>query len=658
MSEWTPRQSADLYRIADWGEDFFSVSPEGKLRVHPRGGAANSDVAVTADASVLSDASATSNAGPPSIELPQLVGELERRGLRHPMLIRFSDILATRIEHLAGCFEEAIREHAYAGRWRGVYPIKVNQQAHIVEEVVEFGAPFGVGLEAGSKPELLIALALLDTQDALLVCNGYKDRAYIETALLAQRLGRTPIIVVDRYSEIELIVKSAASLGIRPHIGLRARLATVGAGRWIESSGSRSKFGLSADELVRALERLRAEDLLDCVELLHFHIGSQITSIRAHKDALREAMRIYVGLHRLGADSLRLLDVGGGLGVDYMGGGTDDPSSMNYTVQEYANDVVFAASQACEDAGIPEPDIITESGRAMVAHQSVLVFDVIGVNRDQSPSRAPDCDEEDHAVLHALHEAATAITPDSLAESYHDLVHGRDEAASLFSLGYLDLRGRAKSERLFHAGCLRIGETLAQLGETPEAFEDLNELLTDTYFGNFSIFQSAPDAWAVKQVFPVMPIHRLEEEPVRNGVIVDLTCDSDGRLDRFIGENEEQPTLRLHPWNGAPYLLAVFLVGAYQEILGDLHNLFGDTDAVHVRLDDDGGYSVKHVVEGDAVTDVLSYVQYDKRALSERVRKTVEQAFRAGRISLEESALLRRRYEQGINEYTYLSGES
>jgi len=538
MSEWTPGQSADLYRVDAWGAGFFSVSPDGNLLVHPK----------------LTKGS--------EIDLTRLVGELERRGLRRPILIRFSDILA------------------YSGRWRGVYPIKVNQQAQVVEEIIEFGAPYGVGLEAGSKPELLIALALLDTPDALLICNGY-------TALLAQRLGRNPIIVIDRYREIELVIKAAASLGIRPHIGLRARLSTVGAGRWVESSGADSKFGLSADELVRAVERLRHEDMLDCVELLHFHIGSQITTIRAHKEALREAMRIYVGLYQLGADALHLLDVGGGLGVDYIGAGTDDPSSMNYSQQEYANDVIFAAEQTCSEASIPAPDIITESGRAMVAYHSMLVFDVIGVNRDQAHEKVEPCDGSDHAVLHALSEAVENIAPDNLAESYHDLIHGRDEAASLFSLGYLDLRSRAKSERIFQSGCLHIGRILEQLGESPETFEDLHRLLTDTYFGNFSVFQSAPDAWAVKQVFPIMPIHRLDEEPTRRGVVADLTCDSDGRIDRFIGDGEDQSTVRLHPWNGAPYLLGAFLLGAYQEILGDLHNLFGDTDAVHVRLDGD-----------------------------------------------------------------------
>jgi len=630
MSEWTPQQSAELYQVSSWGGGFFSVSSRGSVAVHPR-----------------------RDTGP-AIDLPQLVGELERRGLRRPMLIRFSDILASRIEGLAGCFDQAIAEQDYDGRWRGVYPIKVNQQAHVVEEIVQFGAPLGVGLEAGSKPELLIALAVLDTEGALLICNGYKDRAYIETALLAQRLGRTPMIVVDRFDELDTIVKASVELGIRPHLGLRARLSSIGAGRWVESSGKGSKFGLSPDEMIRAVERLRSEDMLDCLELLHFHIGSQITAIRAHKDALREAMRIYVGLHGLGATSLHLVDVGGGLGVDYVGAGSDDPSSMNYSEQEYANDVIFAAGQACDEAGIPAPDIITESGRAMVAHHSVLIFDVIGVNRSLALDDPEPCEPEDHAVLHSLWETLESITPANLNESYHDLVHGRDEADSLFSLGYLDLMGRARSERYFQAGCERVNTLLEQMGEAPEEFEELRRMLTDTYFGNFSVFQSAPDAWAVKQVFPVMPIHRLEQEPSRRAVLVDLTCDSDGRIDRFIGKGEEQPTVRLHPWNGAPYFLAVFLVGAYQEILGDLHNLFGDTDAVHVRLDDEGGYSVEHLVEGDDVTQVLSYVQYDRRSLSERVRRTIERALRQGQISLEDSALLRRRYEQGLADYTYL----
>jgi arginine decarboxylase len=631
MSEWTARQSAELYRVPDWGAGFFSVSEEGNLEVRPK----------------MEDGE--------SIDLPQLVEELGNRGLRRPMLIRFSDILSKRIETLADCFSSAIRDQEYEGRWRGVYPIKVNQQAHVVEEIVQFGAPFGVGLEAGSKPELLIGLALLDTEDALMICNGYKDRAYIEIALLAQRLGRNPIIVVDRFHELDLIIKASSELGIRPHIGLRAKLSTVGAGRWIESSGPRSKFGLGPDELVQAVERLRQEDMLDCAELLHFHIGSQITTIRAHKEALREAMRVYVGLHQLGATSMKILDVGGGLGVDYVGSGTDDPSSMNYSEQEYANDVIYAASQACAEAEIPVPDIVTESGRAMVAHHSVLIFDVIGVNQNHDRGERDEVGEDEPPVLHALREAVDTVNPENLSESYHDLVHEREEADSLFSLGYLDLAGRAKSERLFRAGCQKIGAILEQTGESVEDFEQLERLLTDTYFGNFSVFQSAPDAWAVKQVFPVMPIHRLREEPSRRGMLVDLTCDSDGRIDRFIGEYEDQPTLPLHPWNESEYLIGVFLLGAYQEILGDLHNLFGDTDAVHVRLSEDGGYIVEHLVEGDDVNEVLSYVQYDLRGLSEKVRKTIELALRQGRISLNDSALLRSRYNEGLADYTYLS---
>jgi arginine decarboxylase len=360
----------------------------------------------------------------------------------------------------------------------------------------------------------------------------------------------------------------------------------------------------------------------------------------------------------LGAASLRLLDVGGGLGVDYLGAASDEPSSMDYSAQEYANDVIYAASQACSEAEVPPPDIITESGRSMVAYHSMLVFDVIGVNRDQSVWDHEPCSEEDHAVLHALAETADGITAENVNESYHDLVHGRDEAASLFSLGYLDLRGRAKSERIFHTGCRRVATMLRQLGEPLEYYEELRSHLIDTYFGNFSVFQSAPDAWAVKQVFPIIPIHRLAEEPTREAVLADLTCDSDGRIDHFIGDGEEQSTVRLHPWTGSRYLLGLFLIGAYQEILGDLHNLFGDTDAVHVRLDAHRGYTIEHLVEGDDVRDVLSYVQYDRRDLAERVRKLIERGLRDERISLEDSALLRRRYRQGLSEYTYLRDES
>jgi len=629
MRGWTVRDSQELYHVPAWGAGFFGVNDAGRVEVHPRGDAQ-------------------------TIDLLELVENIRRRGLRSPMLIRFSDILSARVRGLAGAFEKSIEEYGYRGTYRGVYPIKVNQQRHVVEEIVQFGAGQQVGLEAGSKPELLVALAVLDTPQALIICNGYKDRAYIETALLAQRLGRTPIIVIDRYRELDLLVKTSRELGIRPHIGMRARLIARGAGKWVESTGDRSKFGLSAGEIVDTVERLRSEDMLDCLELLHFHIGSQITAIRAHKDALAEASRIFVGLHQLGATP-RMLDVGGGLGVDYDGSRTNFHSSKNYSTQEYANDVVGYVQEACDEAGIPHPDIVTEAGRAMVAHHSVLVFDVLGVNEVLSGQSPPPVEDDDPRVLRDLAEVWQTVTKKNVQEAYHDALQLKEEAAALFSLGYLDLRARARVERLFFCCCEKILRHMRDLPYVPEDLEPLEKWLADTYYANLSVFQSAPDHWAVKQLFPVMPIHRLHEKPTRRGVFADLTCDSDGKIDQFIDPHDVKDVLELHPWTGDPYYIGMFLVGAYQEILGDLHNLFGDTDAVHVKLDDDGGYSVEHVVEGDSVAQVLSYVQYERGALVEKVRRIIEEALRRGQMSVEEGARLRKRYEQGLQEYTYLS---
>jgi arginine decarboxylase len=629
MRGWTIKDSLDLYNVAAWGQGFFDINEQGRLRVQPRGPSG------------------------PGIDLLELVQDLRRRGQRTPLLIRFSDILAARVQGLIGSFEGAIRDYGYRGRYRGVYPIKVNQQRHVVEEIVQYGAAAGVGLEAGSKPELLIALAVLDTPGALIVCNGYKDRAYIETALLAQRLGRTPIIVIDRFHEIDLVVKTASELGIRPHLGVRARLTTKGAGKWVESTGDRSKFGLSALEIVEAVERLAAEDMLDCLELLHFHIGSQITAIRAHKDALREASRVFVGLHEMGARP-SMLDVGGGLGVDYDGSQTNFHSSMNYSVQEYANDVVAAIQEVCDDAGVPHPDIVTEAGRAMVAHHSVLIFDVLGVNELRTSRPPQPVGTDDPKVLQDLFEVCNTVTRKNVREAWHDALQLKEEASSLFSLGYLDLRARARVERLFWDCSEKILRIVRDMEKVPEELADLEKGLADTYYGNLSVFQSMPDHWAVKQLFPVMPIHRLEERPTRRGIFADLTCDSDGKIDQFIDQHDVKDVLELHAPNDEPYFIGCFLVGAYQEILGDLHNLLGDTDAVHVRLDEEGSYHVEHVVEGDAVADVLTYVQYDWRNLAERVRRTIEQALREGRISLEDSKRLRMRYRQGLEEYTYL----
>ncbi len=629
MRGWTVRDCLELYNVAAWGAGFFTVNNAGHVEVRPRG------------------------EGGPAVDLLDLVQDLQQRGLRTPLLVRFSDVLASQVRGLCTAFGKAIEEYGYNGGFRGVYPIKVNQQRHVVEEIVRYGAAKNVGLEAGSKPELLIALAILDTPGALIICNGYKDRTYIETALLAQRLGRTPIIVVDRFREVDLIVKTSLELGIRPHIGVRARLSTIGAGKWIESTGDRSKFGLTAVEIVDTVERLREEGMLDCLELLHFHIGSQITAIRAHQDALREASRVFVGLHEMGAGP-RFLDVGGGLGVDYDGSQTNFHSSMNYSVQEYANDVVGSIQEACDQKNLPHPDIVTEAGRAMVAHHSVLIFDILGVNKMLSGKPPEPVEESDHKVIKDLAEVCSSISQKNVQEAYHDSLQLKEEATSLFSLGYLDLRARARVERLFWNCCEKILRIVRELPYVPDDLEPLERGLADTYYGNFSVFQSAPDHWAVKQLFPVMPIHRLEEKPTRRGVFADLTCDSDGKIDKFIDQRDVKDVLELHPWNGAPYYIGMFLVGAYQEILGDLHNLFGDTDAVHVHLGADGRYEVEYVVEGDEVTDVLRYVQYDRGTLIEKVRRTIEVAMRSGQISLEDSARLRRHYEDGLKEYTYL----
>lgn len=649
MRGWTIRDSLDLYNVANWGAGYFDINAKGHIEVGP-GPASESSTRAPVETNA-SDRSTT-----PRIDLMDLVRDLEQRGLRTPLLIRFSDILAHRVRSLGDAFDQAIREYDYKGRHRGVYPIKVNQQRHVVEEIIQYGAPRQVGLEAGSKPELLVALALMDTPGALIICNGYKDRAYVETALLAQRLGRTPIIVIDRFHEIDLIIKTSRELGIRPHLGVRARLMTRGAGKWVESTGDRSKFGLSAIEIVDAVERLRSEDLIDCLELLHFHIGSQITAIRAHKDALSEASRIFVGLHQMGA-APGLIDVGGGLGVDYDGSKTNFHSSMNYSLQEYANDVVAFVQEACDEASVPHPDIVTESGRAMVAHHSVLVFDVLGVNELLSGKRPEAVSRDDPKVLQDLAKVASQISKKNVQEAYHDALQLNEEALTLFSLGYLDLRGRARVERAFWNCCEKILRVVRDLDYVPEDLEDLEKGLADTYYGNLSVFQSAPDHWAVRQLFPVMPIHRLDERPTRRGVFADLTCDSDGKIDQFIDQRDVKDVLELHPYIGSTYYIGIFLLGAYQEILGDLHNLFGDTDAVHVRMTDNGRYVVDHVVEGDDVGSVLGYVQYDRRALIEKVRRTIEDALGKGEISLEESARLRKRYEQGLKDYTYLCSD-
>ncbi|MEY3161449.1 MAG: hypothetical protein RIT25_1440 [Planctomycetota bacterium] len=629
---WTIRDSAEIYQLTAWGGNAFSINDRGELVVQPNG------------------------PNGPRFSLPELVEDLRSRGLELPMLIRVSNILQNRVTALSGAFRKAIEESGYKARYRPVFPIKVNQQRDVVEELVEFGREFSMGLEAGSKPELLIALAHMTNPQGLVICNGYKDVRYIETAMLAQKIGLHCILVVDRYEELNAIVQVSKRFNLRPHIGVRAKLASRGAGKWQESGGEKSKFGLTAEELVQVIEKLKALNMLDCLELLHFHIGSQITAIRAIKDALKESTRIFTELHDLGA-GLKFVDVGGGLAVDYDGSQTNFHSSANYSLQEYANDVVFALQQACDEKGIVHPDIISESGRALTAHHAILVYDVLGVSQMRTDV-PPGAEKHEDTTIANMVQIHKELSLKNFQESYHDALQLKEEAISLFNLGYLDLKGRAIAESLFWAICDRIRQIVLTLDYVPDELQGLEKALADTYYCNFSVFQSVPDHWAVKQLFPTMPIHRLHERPTRRAILADLTCDSDGKVDKFIDLRDVKSVLEVHPYTpGKPYYLAMFLVGAYQEILGDLHNLFGDTNAIHVSMDEEHGYRIERVIEGDSVSEVLAYVQYDKQELVRRMRYRMESAVRQGAINMKESALLMKRYEEGLSGYTYLTDE-
>ena len=627
---WTIADSAEAYGVKYWGNNFFSINDEGHVQAHPAG----------PDRGV--------------IDLKDLVDEVNRRGIGLPLLIRFSDVLRSRIVELNETFRRAIAEYGYKGSYRGVYPIKVNQNRHVVEEIVQFGRPYHYGLEAGSKPELLAVMALLDDEEALIVCNGYKDQEYIETALTCSKLGRTVLIVVEKFSELSLIAETAKKMGVRPRIGIRVKLASKGSGRWEASGGDRSKFGLSTREVVEAIKLMREWDLLQCFELMHFHLGSQISAIRAVKNALREAGRFYVEAVQMGAP-LKYFDAGGGLGVDYDGSQTNFASSMNYTMQEYANDIVFALQEICDATGVPHPTIVTESGRAVVAHHSMLVMDILGVGEfdvGKAPEQLP---ENSHRILRNLFDAYKDASRKNVLETYHDALEYKEEALQLFNLGNLPLGDRVIAEDIFWAICQKILKMVRELREVPEELEGLERALSDTYFCNFSMFQSLPDIWAIDQLFPIMPIHRLGEEPTRRAVLADITCDSDGKIDHFIDRRDVKSVLELHQVvPDQEYFIGVFLIGAYQEILGDLHNLFGNTNTVHVSLAQGGGYQIEHVVAGDTVTDVLKYVSYAREDLVARVRRYAELAVRANRMSLDETRTMLRMYEEGLSGYTYL----
>ncbi|MFN3325604.1 MAG: biosynthetic arginine decarboxylase [Bryobacteraceae bacterium] len=625
---WTITDARELYDVAAWGKGYFSIGDNGHVWVHPSKDPAR------------------------SVDLKKLVDTLVLRGISLPILIRFGEILKHRLGELNQAFQSAISEHGYQGRYLCVYPIKVNQQRQVVEEVFRYGRPFGYGLEAGSKPELLAVLGIADNETPL-ICNGFKDDEYIEMVMLAKKIGRNITPVVEKYTELDLIIRHSQRTGVRPQIGLRVKLASRGSGRWKSSGGYRSKFGLTVTEALRALEQLKALGMEDCLELLHFHLGSQITNIRQIKAAVIECARIYVELKRAGA-GLKFMDVGGGLGIDYDGSQTDFESSVNYTLQEYANDVVYHIQNVCDQAEVEHPSIITESGRAVAAYHSVLVFNVLGVSgfgEEEIPAALP---EEAEQPLVALQETYRSLTAKNLLESFHDAQQSLDAALNLFSLGYLPLDQRSMAENFYWAICRRIQKLARDLDYFPEELEGLDSMLSDTYFCNFSLFQSMPDSWAVKQLFPIMPIHRMNELPTRHAILGDISCDSDGKVDQFIDRRDVKKTLPLHGFNGAPYYLGTFLVGAYQEILGDLHNLFGDTNAVHISLGDNGEVILDTLVQGDTVREVLDYVQFNAKSLLDQFRRDVETALREGRIGYEESGRLLRFYEDGLHGYTYL----
>jgi arginine decarboxylase len=625
---WTLSDALELYGIRNWGGQYFGMNDKGHVVVHPDGPAGS------------------------QIDLKDLVNELRGRGIGLPLLLRFNEILRSRIVELNEAFKRAIAEYGYGAAYKGVYPIKVNQHRYVVEEIVRTGKPYHYGLEAGSKPELLAVMAMLEDPESLIVCNGYKDEEYVETALLASKLGRTVLLVVEKPSELRLIHDVSKRIGVKPRIGIRAKLSTRGAGRWEASAGDRSKFGLSSGEMIKAVEYLRSVDLLDSFELLHFHLGSQISAIRSVKEAVKEAGRYYVELVNMGVP-LKYLDVGGGLGVDYDGSQTNFSSSMNYTMQEYANDVVYGVKEQCELGRAPHPTLLSESGRAVVAHHAILVIDVLGVS-EMAVDVPEKVSESSHRIVRELAGTLRDLTRRNLLEAYHDAVAYKDEVLQLFSLGHLSLPERVMAENLFWAICQKTMRLASELDEPPEELEHLPRVLSDTYFCNFSVFQSLPDSWAIDQLFPIVPIHRLNEEPVRRAVLADITCDSDGKIDHFIDRRDVKQYLELHPLTGEDYLLGIFLVGAYQEILGDMHNLFGDTNDVQVTLNNGSGYQIEHVLAGDTVSEMLSYVAYNKDELIMRLRRAVENALREGKMSLEESKVLLRRYEAGLAGYTYL----
>jgi len=629
LPEWSLGDGKELYGIKRWGAGYFDVNERGNVVMMTEGPKG------------------------PRIDLHEFVGELLERDIQLPVLIRFTDILQARIHEINQCFRRVIDEYGYKGRYCGVFPIKVNQHRQVIEDVLSAGEPYSHGLEAGTKPELVLVLAK-SRDDSLIICNGYKDREYVELALMGCKLGKRVFLVIEKLSELHLILEVAESMGVDPYIGVRVKLHSRGRGKWEGSGGDRSKFGLFVYELLEVVSALRDAGKLDCFKLLHFHLGSQITDIRSIKQALRESSQLYSELRRMDVP-LEYLDIGGGLAVDYDGSHTNFHSSSNYGMQEYAADVVEALQECCQKNNVAEPNIISESGRAIVAHHSVLIFEILGsteLGKHLTPIKLA---KDSPAVLQNLHEVFTDVSQKNFQEAFHDALAYREEAFTMFNLGLLTLEQRACLESLFFQTCQRIYKITQTLDYIPDELEGLERFMADTYFGNFSVFKSLPDHWAIRQHFPIMPIHRLRERPTNKGIIADITCDSDGRIDQFVDLKDVKDTLELHELKpGDPYYVGVFLVGAYQEVLGDFHNLFGDTNVVHIKVHDDGGYELERQIAGDVVEEVLGYVDYDRKYVVDSFRQCLERAVKAGRITLQDSATFRRKFNEGLDGYTYL----
>ena len=633
MRRWRIEDSAELYNINGWGLKYFSINEKGHIQVTPREGYAG-------------------------VDLKDVMDELQVRDITAPILLRFPDILDNRIEKISNCFKSASNEYNYTAENFIIYPIKVNQMRPVVEEIVSHGKKFNIGLEAGSKPELHAVLSINIDEKSLIICNGYKDESYIELALLAQKMGRRIFLVVEKLNELKLIAEISKRLNIRPNIGIRIKLSSSGSGKWEESGGDQSKFGLNSSELLTAIDYLQKKQLGDCLKLIHFHIGSQITKIRHIKNALREASQFYVQLSRMGFD-IDFIDIGGGLGVDYDGTrNSASESSMNYSIQEYANDAVSAIVDTCTKNGLKQPNIINESGRSLTAHHSILIFEVL--ETAQLPQWDDDDDkisDDDHELARELYDIWDKINQGRMMEDWHDALQIREEALDLFSLGLLDLRTRALIEKLFWSIARDVNALASEMKHAPEELRKVAKKLPEKYFCNFSLFQSMPDSWAIDQVFPIIPISRLDEKPTHMATLQDITCDSDGKIGNFVSPSGVSASIPVHTLkNNESYYLGVFLVGAYQEILGDMHNLFGDTNAVHISVYKDH-YEIDQIIDGETVAEVLDYVQYNPKKLVRNIETWVTQSMKQGKITPEEGREFISNYRSGLYGYTYLERE-